>query len=55
MSRRLFTTSSAVAQHPIAAPQSTAARVRVVVWTYAEPAVATNPKNTNTNSSPNPA
>ena len=54
MSRRLLITSSAVARAPTATPQTTDIHGIHSICTKVEPAVATSPKNTNTNSSPNP-
>ena len=54
MSRRLFTTSSAVAKHPTITAQPNETHVISPSWTYVDPVVATRPKNTNTNASPRP-
>ena len=54
MSRRLLTTSSAVASAPTGTAQAHASHGIQPSCTYVEPTVATRPKNTNTNSSPNP-
>src|ERR1700733_7650511 len=55
MSRRLLTTSNATASRPTGTPARTDSDVSRPSCTYAVPAVATRPKKTKTNSSPNPA
>ena len=55
MSRRLFTTSRATANMPTGTDTARVSGVTRTICTKAEPVVATTPKNTKTNSSPNPA
>ncbi len=55
MSRRLLTTRRATDRRPTGAAARPASGVSRSSCTNAVPAVATRPKNTNTNSSPSPA